>query len=295
MYQELTKCPLCLSGHFHAFKSIKDHAVSKENFTLCRCNNCKLIFTNPRPTQNDIGKYYQFDNYVSHQDKGNNLINLLYKQVRKITLKTKIAWIKEYASTKGTLLDYGCGTGYFLREAKENTWHVTGIEPNQDARTIAQKFDINVYESLENLADNQNFDVITLFHVLEHIHDLNATIENICKKLKQNGVIFIAVPNHQSYDAKIYQDDWAAWDVPRHLYHFDQESMQHFASLHQLEIIGHKPMLFDSYYVSLLSSSYKAKHKLLAPINALLNGWKSNAKAKSNNNNSSILFILKKK
>ncbi|MCH7407918.1 class I SAM-dependent methyltransferase [Belliella sp. DSM 111904] len=295
MYQKLTKCPLCLSGHFHVFKTIKDHAVSEETFTLCKCEDCKLIFTNPRPSENDIGKYYQFDNYVSHKDKGNNLINLIYKQVRKITLKTKIGWIKEYTPSKGSLLDYGCGTGYFLKEAKVNGWNVSGIEPNQDARAIANKFDINVFDSIEKLDDNNRYDTITLFHVLEHIHNLNSTIENLIQKLNYNGLLFIAVPNHQSHDANAYQENWAAWDVPRHLYHFDQVSMQNFASIHQLEIIAQKPMLFDSYYVSLLSASYDSKNKILAPLNAFMNGWKSNATAKSDNNYSSIMFILKKK
>ncbi len=296
MTERLTKCPLCQSGLFINHSEIKDFSVSKEVFKLCQCKTCGLVFTNPRPSQDAIDRYYQFEDYISHQDKATNLTNFLYKQVRRITLKTKINWIETFSETKGKILDYGCGTGYFLQEAKKSGWDTFGVEPSQQARKNAIKFDLKIAESIDHLDSNITFDTITLFHVLEHIHELKKISEKLISKLSKSGTILIAVPNRNSYDAEYYQEHWAAWDVPRHLYHFNRESMLQFAEEMNLKLIGERPMKFDSYYVSLLSEQHKGKQGLNALINGFYKGLKSNIWAKTNGSNySSILFILKKK
>ncbi|SDY43560.1 2-polyprenyl-3-methyl-5-hydroxy-6-metoxy-1,4-benzoquinol methylase [Rhodonellum ikkaensis] len=298
MRERLTKCPLCKSGLFLNHTEVKDFAVSQEKFLLCHCSSCKLIFTNPRPEEKDIGKYYDFEGYISHQDKSNNLTNIIYKWVRKITLKTKISWIQEKCPQPGRLLDYGCGTGYFLKTAKRSGWEVTGIEPNQDARKIGKDFGLNILKTIDNLDEEKKFDAITLFHVLEHIHSLRKTSKKLIKKLKNDGFLYIAVPNYDSFDSLQYKNNWASLDVPRHLYHFTKESIQHFANEMSMEIVDQKPMVFDSYYVSLLSESYvhPKTAKLKNLMKALTMGWKSNRWAKNNDGKySSILFILKKK
>lgn len=295
MYERLTKCPLCKSGHFNNYIVVKDHSVSKESFTLCKCKNCKLIFTNPRPDQKNIGKYYQSENYVSHSNKGNNLVNILYKTVRSYTLGEKVGWLNSYVKKKGRLLDYGCGTGHFLNRAQKNGWDTIGVEPNPQAAEIAAKNNkIKIYHSIE-LFDNENkFDAITLFHVLEHVHDLSFTLKSLLGKLKKRGTLFIAVPNNDSYDAKNYKENWAALDVPRHLYHFDQNTMSMLAEEFDLRIVDALPMKFDSYYVSLLSDKISQNGNNI--FKSLINGYKSNKYAKINNNNySSLLFILRKK
>ncbi|WP_215225492.1 class I SAM-dependent methyltransferase [Echinicola shivajiensis] len=295
MYDRLTKCPLCQSGLFINHLVVKDHSVSQESFTICKCNNCNFLFTNPRPDQKHIGDYYKSEDYISHTDKSTNLVNFIYKQVRKFTLKQKVNWINKYSNKKGRLLDFGCGTGHFLNQAKEDGWQCIGHEPSEDAATIASNnFNLCIYHTPQELTKEKKFDAITLFHVLEHVHDLRGTMDLLLNRLKKRGTLYLAVPNYDSYDSKLFKEDWASLDVPRHLYHFTQETMQFLADEFDLRIIAKEPMPFDSYYVSILSNSIKYKRKNL--INSFITGYKSNKSAKTNNNNySSILFILKKK
>lgn len=272
---------------------VRDHAISQESFSVCKCANCNFLFTNPRPDQQHIGQYYESDNYISHQDSASNLTNFVYKIVRKITLKQKVSWINEFSKTKGKLLDFGCGTGHFLQAAQNDGWKVTGFEPNPTALSKARdKMNLKVYEKISDLENEKKFDAITLFHVLEHVHDLEQTMKLLFSKLKQRGNLYIAVPNFNSYDSMLYKENWASLDVPRHLYHFTRETMEKLAREHQLRIKAIKPMKFDSYYVSILSEGYIGhKNKL---ISALKNGYKSNRIAENENNYSSLLFILKK-
>lgn len=272
---------------------VKDHAVSQESFSICKCSNCNFLFTNPRPDQTYISQYYESKNYISHQDAASNLTNWVYKLIRKITLKQKVGWINEFSKTKGRLLDFGCGTGYFLKAAEANGWEVTGFEPNATALAIAKnKQQLKVYQQIGELESEKKFDAITLFHVLEHIHDLDGTLKILLGKLKQRANLYIAVPNFDAHDSKVYKEDWASLDVPRHLYHFTTDTMERLAKEHNLKVKAIKPMLFDSYYVSILSEGYiNNKNKI---INAIKNGYKSNKIAKEQNNYSSLLFVLRK-
>ncbi|GGZ20319.1 methyltransferase [Echinicola pacifica] len=295
MYEKLTKCPLCQSGHFRNHLVVKDHSVSQESFIICKCDECNFLFTNPRPSVDEIGKYYKSQNYISHTNKANNMVNRVYKQVRKITLKQKLNWVIGYTKTKGKrLLDYGCGTGHFPAYAQSKGWDTVGIEPNADAAKLAsQDFGIKVYNNLAAIDKEKKFDAITLFHVLEHIHELDHTIHLLLSKLKSRGILLLAVPNHDSHDAAVYKENWAAYDVPRHLYHFNQESMARLAEKYNMKIVDTKPMIFDSYYVSLLSSEIIYNKKNI--IESIKTGYTSNNLAKKDNNYSSLLFILKKK
>lgn len=294
MYERLNQCPLCKSGHFFNYMVVKDHAVSQESFSICKCSDCALLFTNPRPDQNNIGQYYQSKNYISHQDATSNFTDFIYKLVRKITIRQKVKWINEFGSGKGRLLDFGSGTGYFLKAAAKNGWEVRGVEPNPTAASIArEKQNQIIYEDIASLQNEKKFDTITLFHVLEHVHDLKQTMEFLNDKLKKRGTLFIAVPNFNSYDSKLYKENWASLDVPRHLYHFTPQTIEKLAKEFNFKIKATMPMLFDSYYVSLLSEGYiNNKNKL---INSLKNGFKSNKSAKKDSKSySSLLFVLKK-
>ncbi|TDQ17072.1 methyltransferase family protein [Algoriphagus boseongensis] len=296
MSERLNKCPLCKSGHFLNHQEIPDFAVSKESFVICRCTNCNLLFTNPRPGQEEIGPYYEFPEYFSHDDESKSLTQSIYNLVRKRNIKNKIHLIESYVR-KGTWLDYGCGTGELLYAAKENNWKVAGIEPNEKARGLAnKKLGEKVKESLDEIKKSKSFDVITLFHVLEHIHELRKTVKKLLNRLNSNGYIIIAVPNPESEDAKHYGKYWAGWDVPRHLYHFDKTSINSFKEIFGLNLVDVKPMKFDSYYVSLLSEGYKNKDisTFSKFIKAFTNGYNSNSKGKKNNNYSSNIFIFQK-
>ncbi len=295
MYERLTKCPLCQSGLFLNHLVVKDHAVSDESFTICKCSNCHFLFTNPRPDQANINRYYESEDYISHTNKSTNLVNILYKLVRKYTLQQKVNWINHFSPKVGRLMDYGCGTGHFLAAAKSKGWECTGYEPNPQAAQIAEKqHQLPLISQVNQLSQEKKFDAITLFHVLEHVHDLRGTLDLLIARLKKRGTLFLAVPNYDSLDSQLYKENWASLDVPRHLYHFTQETMGFLAQEFDLRIVAKEPMLFDSYYVSILSEEIKNNRKNF--IQSFLTGYKSNQYAKMNNNNySSILFILKKK
>lgn len=298
MAERLNKCPLCKSGLFLNFTEIKDHAVSKETFIICKCQNCSLLFTNPRPKEEKIGPYYDFPEYYSHEKNNKSITQIVYNKVRDYAVTEKVKLISSIKEP-GKILDYGCGTGEFLHAAKLSGWNVKGIEPTPKARNQAnQLLDGKVIENIELLDEKKKFDVISLFHVLEHIHSLRKTVKRIIKHLKSDGYILIAVPNPESYDAKKYGNDWAGWDVPRHLYHFNQTSLKNFEQLFDLELVKVNSMPFDSYYVSLLSEGYKnpKQNKLLNYVKAIKSGWESNKSAKPlTGQYSSNLYIFKKK
>ncbi|MGM0579993.1 MAG: class I SAM-dependent methyltransferase [Bacteroidota bacterium] len=294
MYEKLSECPVCSASNLHNHKVVKDHSVSQESFNIMICDNCNFQFTNPRPSEEEIGKYYQSEEYISHSDKANSPIDYIYKLARKYALATKRRLINSVAKDKkGRLLDYGCGTGYFLETMKENGWKTYGLEPNEKAREIA-KTKSKVKESLEELnLKNKKFDIITLWHVLEHIHNINDTIKILKTILKEKGKIIIAVPNIESYEQNIFEEDWAAYDVPRHLYHFSQDTMNTLMLKHGLKIKKVYPMKLDAYYISLLSNKYK--HNKNKFIKSFITGYKSNSYANKNKNNySSLIYIIKK-
>jgi 2-polyprenyl-3-methyl-5-hydroxy-6-metoxy-1,4-benzoquinol methylase len=298
MIERLNKCPLCNSGLFLNKQDIKDHAVSKESFILCKCSKCSLLFTNPRPDAESITSYYDFPEYFSHEDKAKNLTQLIYQKVRNYSVKKKVKLISGFHE-EGRLLDYGCGTGALLYEAKKQGWKVSGVEPNSKARTQANvKLKGKVKESLGDLPRDKKFDVITLFHVLEHIHEIKKTVKQLIKSLRSSGYMIIAVPNPESWDAQKYGNNWAGWDVPRHLYHFNTTAMENFAETFDLTLIEILPMKFDSYYVSLLSEGYLEPNQNLVTryFKAFFSGQKSNMEAKNKPGyHSSNLYIFKKR
>lgn len=297
MVEKLSKCPLCKSVLFLNDREVVDYSVSHEKFHLSKCSNCDLKFTNPRPSQDAIDPYYDFPEYYSHEDKSTNLTQAIYNSVRKYAINSKVKLFNSLKPNKGYLLDYGCGTGELIAKAKLDGWIVDGVEPNDKARKYAtDKVKIDIKKELKD--SNIKYDIISLFHVLEHIHTLKITVKHMLNTLKSGGYIVIAVPNPESFDAQLYGDHWAGWDVPRHLYHFNEKSMKTFANEFGLELEKVLPMKFDSYYVSLLSEGYKNPNQntLTKYWNAILTGRKSNTKAAVENNNySSKLYLFKKK
>ena len=297
MSERLLKCPLCKSGNILNHQLVKDHAVSKKEFTLCRCVDCTLLFTNPRPTEEEIGPYYDFKEYYSHEDQVRSFTQWLYQKIRKSSIQRKVGLIDSLVKS-GALLDYGCGTGEFLQEAKRQHWNVRGIEPSDKARTQAiGKLPTEVLGTLDELPELETYDVITLFHVLEHIHSLRKAVNKLVGRLKSNSSVVIAVPNPESADSSHYGSDWAGYDVPRHLYHFSQKSMTAFQEQFGLELVRIEPLAYDSYYVSLLSEGYKnPKAGLLTRyMKAFTQGYQSNQRAGKPGNYSSNIFIFKKK
>ena len=222
-------CPVCDSSAIHPILSAKDYSVSGKNFDIWHCDKCSLRFTQDAPGADMIGEYYRSENYVSHTNTSKGLINRLYQLVRRRTLKQKRKLICTIAGIRrGVLLDVGSGTGAFVNEMSQNGWQVIGLEPNDRARQIAREnfnSELKNSEELFQLTEN-SFCIITLWHVLEHVHDLKNYVKQLKALLKPSGKLMIAVPNYTSFDASSYKEYWAAYDVPRHLYHFSPLSMK---------------------------------------------------------------------
>ena len=283
------KCPSCESEKTYLAYETKDYFHSQENFSIYYCLNCKVRFTYPVPT--NLAQYYESDEYLSHDTKSNGIIGTVYNYLRSKNLQIKYKVVENYIH-KGCILDIGCGTGELLNYFKSKGWETQGIEPSYKARNFAiNNYNLNINDENYLETINRKFDVITMWHVFEHVQDLNKRIVNISQLLNKNGIIIIAVPNINSPDSKFYKKYWAALDVPRHLYHFSEESMRIFLSNHNMEIIESIPMKMDAYYVSMLSEKYLA-HKYIW-IRAAWRGLISNIKARKNNNYSSMIFVVK--
>ena len=273
---------------------VKDHSVSGEEFQLKYHIDFKLMQTLPQPSEDNLDSYYKSEDYISHTDSKRNLFEKAYHFVRNIALKKKLKLINSFNTDTKELLDIGCGTGDFLSIAKNANWNVTGIEPNEQAREIANsKTNNSVYNNMQlhQLKEN-SFDVITLWHVLEHLPNLEMHVYRLERLLKPNGKIVVAVPNYKSYDAAYYKSFWAAYDVPRHLWHFTKESIKILFSRYDMKVEKILPMKFDAFYVSLLSEKYKT-----GKINYLRGFWigmKSNLKALRSGEYSSLIYVIKK-
>ena len=292
--ETINNCPICNSSTSNQFLTCIDHTVSRETFHIVQCQSCGFKYTNPRPEKQSLGAYYQSEEYVSHSNTKKGFINYTYQIVRKYTLLKKLQLLSKYYKT-GKILDIGCGTGEFLNVCQQAKWDTTGIEPSSDARTMAIKnYNLNILEESEikNLS-SENFDIITMWHVLEHVPKLNERIEDLKRLIKPNGIIIIAVPNCNSLDAKIYREAWAAYDVPRHLYHFVPKDIETLFKKHDLKMFKVLPMVFDSFYVSMLSEKIKTGKTNI--LKSLWNGLRSNMAAiKSGKTYSSQIYLIRK-
>ena len=275
-----------------AFKTIlktKDYFLSKEEFDLLHDPKTEMLITSPRP--DNIERYYDSSAYISHQDKPQGIIDKIYHLVKSYTLKRKLKLINRYAQKEKKLLDIGAGTGEFLIKAKANGWTVLGVEPNLTAQSRAIKKGLSVLTSIDSLP-NTKYKIITLWHVLEHMPNLEEQIDKFVNCLHEDGSLIIAVPNYKSYDAVYYRKYWAAYDVPRHLWHFSQKSIATLFEKHGLAVVKTIPMPFDSFYVSLLSEKYKKGRTNY--ISAFYRGLLSNLKARRTNEYSSLIYVLQR-
>ncbi|TDE08861.1 class I SAM-dependent methyltransferase [Dyadobacter psychrotolerans] len=297
--ETLKNCPVCHASSFSNYLNVEDYTVSHKEFTIQQCNSCYFLFTNPRPSADEIGAYYQSEEYISHHDESKSLMSKVYKAVRKYTIDSKVKMINELKQRKGSLLDIGCGTGTFIHACKLNGWKISATEPDPGARSVAsERVESVIYDSINSPElTGKTFDIITMWHVLEHVHLLNETVEWLRKHLNENGTIIIAVPNPQSFDAAKYSHFWAAYDVPRHLYHFTRNTMKKLMDKHNLQVIKVLPMWFDSFYVGMLSTKYKSKSINL--FDSVKTGLLSNLKGRSaksdGTNTSSLIYIINKK
>lgn len=272
----------------HKDFQVKDHSVSGGTFLLRYDESKNMFVTEPKPSRDDLPSYYASEDYISHTDNKRSLFEWMYQIVKRYTLSRKRNLIQSYLKSKGSLIDIGAGTGDFASYMAKNNWEVIGVEPDKNARTLAEKKGINTKGELPNA--NTKYDCITMWHVLEHVYDLENQIQWIKEHLKQNGCCFIAVPNFESHDAQYYKENWAAYDVPRHLYHFSNTAITSFFNEHNLKVVKEHPMKFDAYYVSLLSEKYK--NGKMNFFSAFRRGWQSNRLAKRSGAYSSLIYVI---
>jgi 2-polyprenyl-3-methyl-5-hydroxy-6-metoxy-1,4-benzoquinol methylase len=273
-----------------------DSTYSKSTFTIVECANCGLHFTNPRPTETAIGKYYDNPEYVSHTDTQEGLLFKIYAFVKNYTLGGKEQLLVSLTNEK-MVLDYGAGSGDFTNHLQRKGWNVSAFEPDANARCQIGKKNssINLVNNLSDISD-ESLSIVTLWHVLEHVHKLEETLMDFHRILKNNGNLIIAVPNHTSYDAQVYGEDWAAYDVPRHLYHFNPKTIEPLLNQAGFSLTNIKPMWFDSIYVSLLSEKNRGHNGLFAWLRAGTIGMLSNLNTVFRAQKcSSLTYVFKKR
>jgi len=272
---------------------VEDYSVSGEKFQLIHNEEFDYLETKPKPSIDKLPDYYKSEDYISHTNSKRNVFEKVYHRIREVSLKRKLKLINSFNTDEKKLLDIGCGTGAFLKAAQNNNWSISGIEPDEKARAIANEItNKSVYNTSQLIKfEDQSFDVITLWHVLEHLPNLEEEIFTLKKLLKPNGRLIIAVPNYKSYDATYYKNFWAAYDVPRHLWHFSQTSIKRLFQKVDMKVIKTLPMIFDAFYVSLLSEKYK--NKSMNPVWAFFVGLRSNIKGKRSGEYSSLIYIIK--
>ena len=275
------------------FLNVKDFSVSGDNFELIKNIEYGFLETKPQPKIDDLPNYYKSEDYISHTDAKRNLFEKAYHFVKKIALLKKLHLINSFEKGNKILLDVGCGTGDFLQTALDDKWCVYGIEPNEQARTLANSKTNNKVFKTEKLLEfeKETFDVITLWHVLEHLPNLEEQIKSFKNLLKPNGTLIIAVPNYKSFDAKYYKNYWAAFDVPRHLWHFNKASITKLFLKESMKVVKIKLMVFDAFYVSLLSEKYKSGKMNF--FKGFIVGLYSNIKAVQTKEASSLIYIIK--
>jgi len=292
--EAITHCVICSSENISPFLSCKDHFISNESFQISCCENCGFHFTNPRPAIEAIGPYYESEEYISHSKTSTGIVNRLFHLSRIYTMSYKKRLVRKYIQGNN-ILDYGCGTGEFIRSMEGLGWNCYGIEPNPSARKAANEncnFEITNEDGLNNIPP-ASLNAISLWHVLEHVYPLSERLNTFRNLLSEKGMLFVALPNMKSLDARKYGPFWAAYDVPRHIYHFSPESIKSLMEKHGFKLHKTKPMILDAFYISMLSEKYQNNKS--RNLIAAFTGIKSNCNAFLNDRNySSLIYIFKK-
>ena len=290
---EIKECPICGDTHQKEYLNTLDYFLTNESFSLKQCDGCGFIYTSPRPDDEDLSRYYQSDAYLSHHARGFSPVRLVYQFLRRRNIRNKFQLIHQLVPD-GKILDIGCGTGELLSYFKKHGWEATGVEPDAAARKYAsEKWSLDIFdENAISKLDEGSFDVITMWHVLEHVNDINTRIRDVYRLLKKGGYFIAALPNPNAWDAGYYKKYWAAWDLPRHLFHFSEKNIVQLSEKHQFKYIKMYPMKWDAYYISLVSEQYKGNP--FPYFKAIQNGRRSNKKAVLGQGYSSMIYLFQK-
>lgn len=287
-------CPLCQQEAQSLYKAVKDHTVSQQDFEIQHCESCALAWTHPMPSAAEIGPYYKAESYISHTNTKKGLMNRMYHIIRANMLFKKVKMIERHLKVSGkTTVDVGAGTGYFVKTLGLFKANATGFEPDADARAVAKNENDLQLQPIEALFDvpEQSVDLISMWHVMEHVHEVDRYFEHYHKILKSDGLLVIAVPNYKSYDQEYYKTNWAAWDVPRHLWHFSPKSMEKWGAKHGFELIELNHLNYDPAYISMMSAGYKGSNKWLGLLKGI--GFMFKSSGRSAKASSPVYFFKK--
>jgi len=268
--------------------TVIDHSVSGKTFELHYDETHHMWITHPKPLEEELPSYYESEDYISHTDGKRSLFEFVYQYIKGVMLSRKHKLLRRYMPHGNSLLDIGAGTGDFLKYCQKNSWVVEGVEPNKGARERAAAKNLEVQENITTIS--KTYDVITMWHVLEHVYNLEEQVAWLKKHISKTGVLFVAVPNFESYDAEYYGSNWAAYDVPRHLYHFSKKAISLLFEKQNMEIKATHPLYFDAYYVSMLSEKYRKSKS--NTFNGIYQAWKSNRKARKTGAYSSLIYVI---
>lgn len=291
--QKLDQCPVCGYGeHREVRRPRYFRQPDGASFTIVECHRCGFWFTNPRPEGSDLAQYYETEDYISHTDRKEGLFDQIYHLVRNIALRKKRKLVQNLTGENGRILDFGAGTGAFVLTMQQAGWTAVGVEPDQRAREAGEKKGVSLQSDAFFESTLEKYDVITLWHVLEHVPDLNQKLQQFYQRLNPGGSLVLALPNHNSFDARFYKDYWAALDIPLHLSHFVQEDIRNLADKHKFRYQASLNMPFDAFYVSMLSEKNRPGKTQL--LRALAVAGLSNLKGCRSANMSSLIHVLRK-
>ena len=292
--EDIQQCLVCGNTAVLHCGQPKDHTVSHTTFSIKCCSQCGFAFTSPRPAQDTIGQYYLSADYISHASGAQDFRSRIYHTVRRIAIRNKYTLISKFKRT-GHALDVGCGTGNFLAYLAQQGFHVQGVEISPIARSIATEKGLPVVPTLAHLPITYQFDLVTLWHVLEHVPDPRATLHQLFEQMSPGAVLIAAVPDRESWDCEHYGEAWAAWDVPRHLFHFRRQDLVQLLTETGFQLVGVKNMWFDAPYVSMLSEQYRGATQALALVKGVAVGMWSNLIALLQNRPTSSTMYLAQK
>lgn len=268
--------------------SVKDHLVSKETFHIVFDGGVGAWKTTPQPSQQELKAYYPKEGYLSHADKANGLKDRLYLWVKKRNIQTKLRWIG-LNSEQSKLLDFGAGNGAFALVAQAKGWRVYTQEFSEDVLLSLKEKGL---KTVDVSKQKDTYDAITLWHVFEHLPNPKAQLATFYNALAPGGSLVLALPNINAWDARHYGAQWAGYDVPRHLWHYNKAAIVELAKDTGFYLVNTHNMFWDAFYVSLLSEQYR--HAKCSWINAVIKGSLSNLLGWRKKNTSALTFILQK-